>query len=147
MVDKMDAAQVDATLKTALNHQSTTILSMALLAGCLRGVNAVAIKQNLRAFVLDELEDTYLLVEKLSALGGSPHLNSSALELPTDTTGALTGLMEHENAAVAALHQVIAHSGQEPRSEALEHLLEHVIMRKQQQIDFLWHAVDTGGSV
>ena len=35
---------------------------------------------------------------------------------------------------------MIEFSGQEPRSEALEHLLEHLIMRKQQQIDFLWHA-------
>ena len=35
---------------------------------------------------------------------------------------------------------MIEHSGQEPRSEALEHLLEHLIMRKQQQADFLWHA-------
>ena len=43
---------------------------------------------------------------------------------------------------VAALHAVIPHSGQEPRSEALEHLLEHVIMRKQQQLDFLALALE-----
>lgn len=38
---------------------------------------------------------------------------------------------------LAALHAVIAFSGQEPHSEALEHLLEQVIMRKQQQVEFL----------
>lgn len=48
---------------------------------------------------------------------------------------------------MASLHEVITHSGQEPRSEALEHRLEHVIMRKQQQIDFLWHAVGADSSV
>ena len=60
----------------------------------------------------------------------------------TDTQRALKALLRHEAEGVAALHAVIPHSGQQPRSEALEHLLEHAIMRKQQQIDFLWHATD-----
>ena len=115
---------------------------MTLLAGTLRGVGGAAVKQSLRAFVLAELEDTYLLVEKMSALGGSPRMDASDIEVPPDTEGALDTLMQHEKAAVAGLHAVIPHSGQEPRSEALEHLLEHVIMRKQQQIDYLWHAAD-----
>lgn len=96
MSDEMDEAKVDEALTTALDHQSRTILSMALLAGCLRGENAVAVKQSLREFVQAELEDTYLLVEKLSALGGSPRLNSPALDLPTDTGKALSMLMDHE---------------------------------------------------
>ena len=33
-----------------------------------------------------------------------------------------------------------AHSGQEAASEALEHLMEHIIMRKQNQIDWLRRA-------
>ena len=39
-----------------------------------------------------------------------------------------------------ALHAVIPHSGQEARSEALEHLMEHIIMRKQNQVDWLRRA-------
>jgi hypothetical protein len=42
---------------------------------------------------------------------------------------------------VAALHAVIPHTGQEPRSEALEHRMEHLIMRKQEQVDTLRRAV------
>ncbi len=38
---------------------------------------------------------------------------------------------------MASLHAVISSSGQEPRSEALEHLIEYVLMRKQQQWDYL----------
>ena len=45
-----------------------------------------------------------------------------------------------EDEAIAALHAVIPHSGQEPRSEALEHLMEHLIMRKQNQVDWLRRA-------
>ena len=38
---------------------------------------------------------------------------------------------------IEALQDVIPATGQEGRSEALEHRLEHVIMRKQEQVDAL----------
>ena len=41
---------------------------------------------------------------------------------------------------IAALHEVIPDSGQEPRSKLLEHLMEHLIMRKQNQVDWLRRA-------
>ena len=51
---------------------------------------------------------------------------------------------------IAAAHRVIPVTGQEPWSEALEHLLEHLIMRKQWQVDYLARvlgrpAIETGG--
>ncbi len=67
-------------------------------------------------------------------------MSARSVEISCDADDALGTLLGHEVETVAGLHAVIAHSGQEPRSEALEHLLEHIIMRKQQQIDFLWHA-------
>lgn len=138
--DPMDTEKALAALQQALQLQAESILTMTTMAGTLRGVGGAAVKPSLRSFVLAELEDTYLLVEKMSALGGEPTLSVAAVDLPKDPDDALGALLEHEVQAVAALHEVIPHSGQEPRSEALEHLLEHIIMRKQQQIDFLWHA-------
>ena len=138
--DAMDLEKVLETLQEGLQRQAESILTMATMAGTLRGVGGAAVKQSLRSFVLAELEDTYLLVEKMSALGGKPSMSVSAVDVPSDSNDALAALLKHECQAVAALHAVIPHSGQEPRSEALEHLLEHLIMRKQQQIDFLWHA-------
>jgi hypothetical protein len=38
------------------------------------------------------------------------------------------------------LQAAIEPTGREGRSEALEHMLEHVIMRKQDQVDFLVRA-------
>ncbi len=143
MSDEMDAPKVHETLGKAIDLQAESVLTMALLAGMLRGVDGVAIKQDLRAFVLAELEDTYKLIEKLSALGGKPAMNAAAITVSCETEKALAELLDHEVEAVAALHAVIPHSGQEPRSEALEHLLEHVIMRKQQQMDYLWHATES----
>lgn len=51
-------------------------------------------------------------------------------------------LIAHECEALAAVHDVIGSSGQEPRSEALEHRMEHIIMRKQEQIDTLRRVLD-----
>ncbi len=138
--EPMDTEKVLETLQEALQLQAESILTMTTMAGTLRGVGGAAVKTSLRSFVLAELEDTYLLVEKMSALGGKPAMSTAAVDVPDDSDAALGALLEHEVKAVAALHEVIPHSGQEPRSEALEHLLEHIIMRKQQQIDFLWHA-------
>ena len=41
---------------------------------------------------------------------------------------------------IAMLHAVIPDTGQEPHSEALEHLMEHMIMHKQNQVDWLRRA-------
>ena len=140
MSDAMDVENVHSTLGRAIDMQARSVLTMALVAGTLRGIEATAIKQSLREFVLAELEDTYQLIEKFSALGGQPTMDPPKVSVSSEARQALQDLLEVEAQGVAALHAVIPHSGQEPRSEALEHLLEHIIMRKQQQIDFLWHA-------
>jgi hypothetical protein len=49
----------------------------------------------------------------------------------------IRSLADNEAEAIQALHEVIPEAGQEPRSEALEHIVEHLIMRKQQQLDLL----------
>jgi len=138
--DELDTEKVLSTLERALQLQARSILMMTQLAGTLRGLSATAVKQQLREYVRDELADSYQLMEKHSALGGQLTLEVGTIRIDPDPEKALDDLMDLECEAVAALHQVIPHSGQEPRSEALEHLLEHVIMRKQQQVDFLWHA-------
>jgi hypothetical protein len=49
-------------------------------------------------------------------------------------------LIEAETEAIDKLQETIEPTGREARSEALEHTLEHLIMRKQAQIDFLLRA-------
>jgi hypothetical protein len=142
--DPMDEAAVIETLSVALAKQARSLLEMTLLAGAMRGLPGVGTKGQLRQFVQHELEDTYLLTEKLVALGGRPRVQVDEVVPPDDPGAALGGFLEREEEVIAALHAVIPHSGQEPRSEALEHLLEHVIMRKQQQADFLGLAVRDG---
>ncbi len=62
-------------------------------------------------------------------------------EHSSDPLEAMRRLIAHEGEALAALHAVIPETGQEPRSEALEHRVEHLIMRKQEQVDTLIRAL------
>ena len=140
--DRMDDEAVRRTLGEALSLQARSLLEMTLLAGALRGMAGVGAKSQLRDFVQHELTDTYRLTEKLASVGGTPRVDVAEVFPPSDPDEALEQLLEHEREVIAALHAVIPHSGQEPRSEALEHLLEHVIMRKQQQVDLLGLAAE-----
>ena len=54
---------------------------------------------------------------------------------------AIAWLVECEEAAVEALQEAIEPTGREGRSEALEHLMEHLIMRKQNQVDWMLRAL------
>jgi ferritin-like protein len=141
--DEMEVDAVVDKLGTALALQARSLVTMTVLAGALRGMAGAGIKSQLRQFVLEEVEDTYRLTEKLSALGGEPAIDLGEIRPVLDPQQAIRDLLDDEQKAIAALHAVIPHTGQEPRSEALEHLLEHAIMRKQQQVDFLWHAADS----
>jgi bacterioferritin (cytochrome b1) len=142
--DDMDTEAVQKALGVALDHQGKSVLTLTVLAGSMSGTLGTALKPTLRQFVASELEDTYLLVEKLSSLGGAPAFDVGQVQSTQSSSAALEELLELERAGVAALHEVIPHTGQQPHSEALEHLLEHMIMRKQQQIDFLVHATREG---
>ena len=62
------------------------------------------------------------------------------LRVDRDPAAAIDWLIECEEANVEALQAAIEPTGREGRSEALEHMLEHMIMRKQRQIDFLIRA-------
>jgi bacterioferritin (cytochrome b1) len=141
--DQMDTDEVLRTMDEALTLQGRSLMALTLLAGSMRGVLGTALKPTLRDFVAAELHDTYLLVEKLSSLGGTPSFDVDKVEISRDPAEALEQLLVQEREGVAALHAIIPHTGQQPHSEALEHLLEHMIMRKQQQVDFLVHAAES----
>jgi len=104
------------------------------------GVQVQGVAEKLWTFAQHELEDTRLVVEKITALGGDPTTRIGKLEWDPDPAKTLDRMIETEEEVTEALHAVIPHSGQEAASEALEHLMEHIIMRKQNQIDWLRRA-------
>jgi bacterioferritin (cytochrome b1) len=143
MADKPDPMDVDKVLEClnrALELQHRSILQYNLASGSMFGLEVQAVTRDLWAFAQAELDDTRRLVEKLAALGGDPSTTVPPVTWHADPARAIDALIESEDEAIAALHAVIPHSGQEPRSEALEHLIEHLIMRKQNQVDWLRRA-------
>jgi hypothetical protein len=135
--ETMDVEAVRKQLSIAVSQQLGSLVSMTLLAGSLRGASYVGLKVRLRDYAVTEVADTQRLVEMFCALGGQ----LQAMDVPpppaTDSATALKEFIEQDKQVMASLHAVISSSGQEPESEALEHLIEHVLLRKQEQLDFL----------
>ncbi len=135
--EEMDVDQVLALLNAALRLQHRSALQLSLAAGGMTGLAGQALAPRLAAAAADELADAGRLVEKIVALGGDPTYEVAPLAWHGDAVAMAGAVARQEEEAIAALHAVIPATGQEPRSEALEHLLEHLIMRKQQQVDLL----------
>jgi bacterioferritin len=138
--EKMDVdAQVEC-LNRALELQLRSVLEYALVSGRVIGLEYQAHAEKMREHALSELEDATRLVEKITALGGEPTTEVAELSFTGDPAAAIDGLIDHEGEALEALQAAIEPTGREAASEAVEHRLEHMIMRKQEQVDYLLRA-------
>ena len=137
----MEVEEALATLNRALALQARSALAFARAGGSVRGLSHQAVSAQLWQFAECDLDDYRRLVEKIVALGGEPTTEVAALEAHEQLDAAVRWLVEVESEAVEALADVIPHTGNEGPGEALEHLLEHVIMRKQEQVDWLVRAL------
>lgn len=137
----MDTEKVLETLNEALALERRSVLLFTVASGSMFGLKVQGLTDKLWEFGRAELADLRRLVEKICALGGDPSTEALPLSWSADPHEAVQGLIETEEEVIAALHAVIPHSGQQPDSEALEHLMEHLIMRKQNQVDWLKRAI------
>jgi hypothetical protein len=138
----MDVEAVRKQLSIAVSQQLGSLVSLTLLAGSLRGAAYVGLKVRLQEYAVAEVADTQRLVEMFCALGGELQPLETLPPPATESATALRDFVQRDKDVMASLHAVISHSGQEPESEALEHLIEHVLLRKQEQLDFLLLAQD-----
>jgi bacterioferritin (cytochrome b1) len=121
--------------------QLRSALQYSITAASLRGIEAQALSTRLTDFGDEELGDARLLIEKIVSFEGEPTTEVAELRYDADAAKALGWLVECEEAAVEELKEAIEPTGREGRSEALEHLMEHLILRKQHQVDFLNRAL------
>ncbi len=138
--EKMDVEQQIECLNTALRLQHRSVLHYSLVAGSVIGLEYQAHAQKMREHSLSELEDATRLVEKITALGGEPTTEVAPIGFTADPGEALERLIESEGETLEALQAAIEPTGREAASEAVEHRLEHIIMRKQEQVDYLLRA-------
>ena len=146
--DPMEVEEAIAALNAALALQARSALAYTHVAGTVRGLEHQALGAQLWSFGAAELDDLRRLVEKVVALGGEPSTDVAPIRSHESLEDAVRWLVEIETEAVTALADVIPHTGNEGPGEALEHRLEHSIMRKQEQVDTLARALGepaTGG--
>ena len=139
--EKLDEREAVERLNTALTLQYRSALQYSLTAASLVGIEAQALGAQLTGFGDKELSDARRLIEKIISFGGEPTTEVAELRFDAAAQGAVRWLAECEEAAVEALQEAIEPTGRDGRSEALEHLMEHLILRKQHQVDFLNRAV------
>ena len=65
---------------------------------------------------------------------------SHSMSASSALLGSAVKLIESEGETLEALQAAIEPTGREAASEAVEHRLEHMIMRKQEQVDYLLRA-------
>lgn len=135
--EKMDVPAVIRGLNDALTRQYRSALDFMLLAGSVRGFSYQALGDRLWGFAEEELADARRIIEKVTALGGTPATDPRPSSWQADTEATVEKLIDAETDGIDSLKACIPHTGQEGRSEALEHLLEHIILRKQNQVDLL----------
>jgi bacterioferritin (cytochrome b1) len=138
--ENMDVEQQVAALNEALVKQQRSVLQYALTAGSIVGLEFQAHAEKLRGFAAAELEDAIRLVEKITALGGDPVTDGPEVRWEGDPREALETLIEAERETLEMMQAAIEPTGREAASEAVEHRLEHMIMRKQEQVDYLLRA-------
>ena len=138
--EKMDVeAQIDC-LNKALRLQHRSVLMYSVTTGSVIGLEYQAHAEKMRKHALSELEDATRLVEKITALGGIPTTDVAAIEFEGDPAHAIDQLIQCEGETLEAMQAAIEPTGREAASEAVEHRLEHMIMRKQEQVDYLLRA-------
>jgi bacterioferritin (cytochrome b1) len=138
--DPMEVDEAIDALNVALRLQQRSALAYTHMAGTLVGFQFHGLAEEMRSFARAELDDARHLVEKITTLGGSPTVEVAPIESHGDSEALIGWLIEAETETIEALQDVIPTTGQEGRSEALEHRLEHIIMRKQEQVDALIRA-------
>jgi len=135
--ERLDEPEAVRRLNKALALQYRSALQYSIVSSSLTGIEAQAIGSKLTEFGDSELADVRRLIEKIVSFGGEPTTEVAALSYEPGAEGAIRSLAENEEEAVEALQEAIEPTGREGRSEALEHLMEHLILRKQHQVDFL----------
>ena len=137
LLDEQGAVEA---LNAALRLQYRSALQYSLTSSSITGLQAQSVATLLVEFGDRELEDAREVIEKIVSFGGEPTAEVADLRFDTDPADALQRLIDTETEVIEALQAAIEPTGREGRSEALEHMLEHMIMRKQRQVDLLARA-------
>lgn len=137
MSELTDSAALTRSLNAALPLQYRCALAFAIAAGTLPGAEGVALADSLRAIAAAELRDVERVAARIASLGGTPSVRVAALKPPTTWRPTLKRLVAIQKEALDAIVAAIPADADDAEGEATEHLLEHMIARKRDDLELL----------
>jgi bacterioferritin (cytochrome b1) len=140
----MDVQETAKALNRALALQLRSVTELMLAGSSATGVSFMELGSLYRKWAREELRDAGILAEKIVSIGGKPETKAAAPGWDADPLAMAKRLAESEEETIEALRKSIAPAGDYGPGEAIEHTLEHMIMRKQLQVDRLRRALDGG---
>lgn len=143
-MDDKDPLNVDLALerlRKALPLQLRSAAAYTMAAGSVTGFQYLGLSELLWRSAAADLDDARRLTEKIVTLGGKPCDRVEGFGIPDEGAAIVERLIELETETIEALQDTIPATGHTGESEALEHRLEHTIMRKQEVVDTLRRAL------
>ncbi|HWM11661.1 MAG TPA: ferritin-like domain-containing protein [Solirubrobacteraceae bacterium] len=138
--DPLDVDLALERLGKALPLQLRSAAAYTMAAASITGFQYLGLAELLWHSAEQDLADARRLTEKIVTLGGKPCDHIDGFGIPDDGDAIVDRLIELEKETIEALQDTIPATGHTGDSEALEHRLEHMIMRKQEAIDALMRA-------
>ena len=134
----MDVEEQIECLNRALRLQHRSVLQYSLIAGSVIGLEYQAHADKMREHAAVRARgrhpagrEDHRARRRADHRGGADDVHR-----PTRPRRS-TSLIDCEGETLEALQAAIEPTGREAASEAVEHRLEHMIMRKQEQVDYL----------
>jgi bacterioferritin (cytochrome b1) len=138
--DPLDVELALERLTKALPLQLRSAAAYTIAAASITGFQYLGLSDLMWKFAEADLADARRLTEKIVTLGGKPVDEITGFGLPKKGDAIVKKLIKLEQETIEALQDTIPATGHTGDSEALEHRLEHMIMRKQEQVDTLMRA-------
>lgn len=141
MGEATDANALADALNRALALVARDAVALAAAAGTLPGPGGIALGERLRAMAAASLDDVERLAARVVALGGTPAIGHEQPNLSKGFDASVKRLLADGQATLEALVEAIPADADDVEGEATEHLLEHVIARRRDELEILERAL------
>ena len=141
MGEATDPKTLVAGLNKALPLLARDAVASALAAGAMPGVDGVVMRPRLARMAAADLADAERLAARIASLGGAPAVQVAKLELPKSVGPSLRWLVWMQRETNDAVVAAIPADADDAEGEATEHLLEHIVSRKRDDIELLERAL------
>ena len=141
MGEPTDPRALTVALNRALPLLARDAVALATAAGTLPGAEGIALSERLRAMAAGTLGDVERVAARIATLGGTPSLRFDEPKMPRGWTAAVRRLLADGRETLDALVDAIPADADDAEGEATEHLLEHVIARRRDDLELLERAL------